>query len=300
MESDPLTSFQTPPRKGRKATAVQLSPPRLSDLMAAFGARRLLMSIGRMEMQSDRQRLRPLKQPFSYAESDSDVTPQTSPGSSFEDSFESSKTSIELHDDETDDELQDGADAAKEGQDNDELQSDDVIVGTLLVSSNSIYYSLTAQCSTVASRPHPSRELPKRSTRSSVNYATPKRFKQQKKKLVSKGRKPKPLKLTSDLFASSSSKQANAETERNQIHQEIAKNTEPKRHAFLLVHKAYFLPLLPERNYIDKLQGLSDDLEPIVPYKAITTQPKGVVATMKPYQLEGLSFLVSGETVSKD
>ena len=148
MGFDPLTSFtfQTPPRKVRKLAAVQPNPPRLSGLLSAFGARQLPMSASRMEPRSDRRGLRPLKERFSYAESESDVTPQTSPGSSLGDSFESSKTSIEVHDDDdSEDELQSSGNAAKASPGNDELDSDDVIHGTLAYHTHSHQITDNAQ-----------------------------------------------------------------------------------------------------------------------------------------------------------
>lgn len=101
----------------------------------------------------------------------------------------------------------------------------------------------------------------------------------------------KRLKLVSDLGISNKPK-----TERNILRDDIAQHTMPKRNAFYLANKQYFLPLLPETSYIDKLQRLQDmdDAEEpeTAPYTVLTSQPKGVTAVVKPYQLEGLSFLV--------
>lgn len=82
-----------------------------------------------------------------------------------------------------------------------------------------------------------------------------------------------------------------------QARNDIALHTKPKRDAFFLAHNDYFLPLLPESNRIVKLQRLKDaenaEHESVaVPYVELTAQPAGVMATMKPYQLQGLSFLV--------
>ena len=84
-------------------------------------------------------------------------------------------------------------------------------------------------------------------------------------------------------------------TERGQLHEDIAKTTHPKRKAFFVAHQEHFLPLLPDNNYITRLQ---QNVEPntdsvIVAYQSIDKEPRGVKATMKEYQLEGLSFLVS-------
>jgi SWI/SNF-related matrix-associated actin-dependent regulator of chromatin subfamily A member 5 len=64
--------------------------------------------------------------------------------------------------------------------------------------------------------------------------------------------------------------------------------------------KDFFLPLLPENNYVKKLvekHELLSEVEkaslPVVhPYKEIEKQPRGIKAIMKPYQLSGLSFMV--------
>lgn len=84
------------------------------------------------------------------------------------------------------------------------------------------------------------------------------------------------------------------ETERNRVRNNIQEQIKPKRNAFLYAHKEYFQPLLPETSYIDKLQRMYDmgnDEPTTAQYESITKQPKGITATMKPYQLEGLSFL---------
>lgn len=104
------------------------------------------------------------------------------------------------------------------------------------------------------------------------------------------------MKLSSDLFGKPQrlSAKAHVETERSKIRSDIAEYTKPRRNAFLYKHKEYFQPLLPETSYIDRLQRTFDmeNEEPvIVPYESITTQPRGITAIMKPYQLEGLSFM---------
>lgn len=84
-------------------------------------------------------------------------------------------------------------------------------------------------------------------------------------------------------------------TARNLIRKEIANHTKPKRDTFLLAHKDLFLPLLPTSNYIVKLEkqrdGNGQDPE-IVPKAPLSSQPTGIKAVMKPYQMEGLSFLI--------
>ena len=121
MDSDPLTSFLTPPTKKRKLVSVVPSPPMLADLLAAFGAKRLPMSVSRISagrMEVDDRELRAAKKVFSYAESDvSDATPESPDSSGFETLPESSKTSIKVDD-------------SIESEIEDQLQSEDVIHGT--------------------------------------------------------------------------------------------------------------------------------------------------------------------------
>lgn len=87
---------------------------------------------------------------------------------------------------------------------------------------------------------------------------------------------------------------------RTAIRQEIASKTGAYRNQFLIEKKDLWLPLLPDNNFVRKLvekhkkpsaveAGL---IPPVSPYEEIETQPHGVKATMKPYQLSGLSFLV--------
>ena len=84
-------------------------------------------------------------------------------------------------------------------------------------------------------------------------------------------------------------------TSRNQIRRNIADNTKPKRDTFFLANKELFLPLLPTANYISKLErdrATSGKPVDTVPSDALLSQPQGITANMKPYQLEGLTFLV--------
>lgn len=83
-------------------------------------------------------------------------------------------------------------------------------------------------------------------------------------------------------------------SERQQIRLNIAFTSQVKRESFMVEHKDYFLPLLPENNYIKKLiaKDEANTQKPVVPWEILTEQPKGIKATMKPYQLTGLSFLV--------
>ncbi|KAI9754468.1 MAG: hypothetical protein M4579_004696 [Chaenotheca gracillima] len=86
-------------------------------------------------------------------------------------------------------------------------------------------------------------------------------------------------------------------TSRQSVRLAIATETAPKRATFYRVKKDLFVPLLPERNHIQKLLEQEQDSvspvdEDIVPYEAFESQPEGIKATLKPYQLAGLSFLV--------
>ncbi|KAF3003430.1 hypothetical protein E8E13_001503 [Curvularia kusanoi] len=81
------------------------------------------------------------------------------------------------------------------------------------------------------------------------------------------------------------------DTARARLRDEIAHNTKGKASNFLVAHKDYFLPLLPPNNHVTKLVA-NHKAKPIVEYKELEKQPQGVTATMKPYQLSGLSYLV--------
>ncbi|KAI8821328.1 P-loop containing nucleoside triphosphate hydrolase protein [Fimicolochytrium jonesii] len=63
-----------------------------------------------------------------------------------------------------------------------------------------------------------------------------------------------------------------------------------RRHIWLWELKGLFEPLLPEKNYFTKTEAPSGGKA--VPYEQLG-QPTEVKATMKPYQLTGLSFLVN-------
>ncbi|KAF2790447.1 ISWI chromatin-remodeling complex ATPase ISW2 [Melanomma pulvis-pyrius CBS 109.77] len=80
-------------------------------------------------------------------------------------------------------------------------------------------------------------------------------------------------------------------TARTRLRGEIAAQSKAKANNFLVANKESFLPLLPPHNHISKLVT-SNKTGPIVEYEELTEQPEGVTATMKPYQLSGLSFLV--------
>lgn len=80
------------------------------------------------------------------------------------------------------------------------------------------------------------------------------------------------------ILVSDSQKQTNTRTARNRVRSEIASVTRAKQDSFLLEYKDFFLPLLPEKNYIQKLQnGRSTDvsIKAFVPYETLEEQPKG-------------------------
>lgn len=135
------------------------------------------------------------------------------------------------------------------------------------------------------------RQLPARSARQTTSYAL-------KPGRVSPSKSPgKRALVLSDTLTASTKAQTSQKlaTSRNKIRQEIAENTKPKRDTFFLAKKDLFLPLLPNANYIAKLErdrALSGKPVDIVPSDMLLPQPRGITATMKPYQQEGLTFLV--------
>jgi SWI/SNF-related matrix-associated actin-dependent regulator of chromatin subfamily A member 5 len=81
------------------------------------------------------------------------------------------------------------------------------------------------------------------------------------------------------------------DTARARLRDEITHQSKFKADNFLVANKDCFLPLLPANNYVSKLVA-NHSAQPVVEYKQLEQQPDGVVATMKPYQLSGLSYLV--------
>lgn len=89
-------------------------------------------------------------------------------------------------------------------------------------------------------------------------------------------------------------------SKRAAIRKDIENHTKAFRDHFLVEKSDYFLPLLPETNYVQKLverhANLSEEelsrLPKITAYEEIENQPVGITATMKPYQLGGLSFMM--------
>lgn len=94
--------------------------------------------------------------------------------------------------------------------------------------------------------------------------------------------------LTSNMSDSlTASPKSKVITARRQIRAEIEQSTKVKQDTFLYHHSSFFLPLLPTTNYVEKLK----EHGAVSPYRELDEQPKGVTATLKPYQLSGLSFL---------
>ncbi|TKA33633.1 hypothetical protein B0A50_00469 [Salinomyces thailandicus] len=246
------------------------TPPRLSDLMEAFGARSSPTSVTKMNRMSSATHNMRQKIPFSYAElNDSSPSKSDLTASSFGQENESSRTSLTPNSKEgSEDELAPGR---RDDSSDDELHSGDVIH--------------------VAPRRTSTRDLPPRSARKQTSYARPTR--QMKRTAAQKGANKLLLSDTKHL-----TKKTGPDTERARVRQEILEITKPKRDAFILAHKEYFQPVLPVTSYVDKLERLhamsdEDSEKPaIVEYEPVQHQPHGVKATMKPYQLEGLSFLV--------
>ena len=76
------------------------------------------------------------------------------------------------------------------------------------------------------------------------------------------------------------------------IREAIANKTTGRKNAFFVANQEYFLPLLPQTNHIQRLSERYQDRPDTQPYELVSRQPTGVKATMKPYQLSGLSFLI--------
>ncbi|KAI5257177.1 hypothetical protein E4T42_01197 [Aureobasidium subglaciale] len=157
----------------------------------------------------------------------------------------------------------------------------------------------------------PTRTLPPRAARSKVDYSNSPRSNTPRIKSP-KSNTPRPKSkrqqiadnrvLDSDMISVETTTQktrttapriVKADTVRNRVREEIATTTKSKRDAFLVHHKDYFLPLLPPNNYITKLLQAKHKHQDYVPFTPLNKQPTNVVATMKPYQLTGLSFLAN-------
>ena len=126
------------------------------------------------------------------------------------------------------------------------------------------------------------RQLPARSARQTTSYAL-------KPGRASPNKSPgKHALILSDTLTAPNKAQTSAKlaTSRNKIRQDIAENTKPKRDTFFLAKKDLFLPLLPNVNYITKLEkdrAVSGKPVDIIPSDTLLPQPRGITATMKPY-----------------
>jgi len=75
-----------------------------------------------------------------------------------------------------------------------------------------------------------------------------------------------------------------AETARQRVRSEIATKTKPKRDAFLYHHRALFQPLLPESNYITKLDP--NHMQPLQTHVEIEHQPAKYVVAQAHYMAQ--------------
>lgn len=287
MEIVELSDSTPPPSKKRKLIPLL---PRMNsnDLLAAFGSHKSPTSVTKMNREAAGHSLRG-QNAFSYAESPPTSADNSPSKSDFDELGETEGP------EEEDDEDEDSED---------ELNIEDNINGERMCNPSRfpmlIESSMTAvprgTADRLAAEREGSRFLPSRSTRSNISYASPKRpVKKVSYKSKSKKGRSKTL-LKSDTHHKKPSA-AVVETARNRVRAEIAQFTKPKRDAYLLANKDYFQPLLPHNSYIDKLERINamdeEAAEPEeIPFVALTSQPEGVKAVVKPYQLEGLSFLV--------
>ncbi|CAK4030448.1 Lymphoid-specific helicase [Lecanosticta acicola] len=270
MNMDDLDSdtFQSPPKR-RKMAPFLPAPSSLSNLLTQWGAAKSPTSVSKMQRESSGgHALRGGKPAVSYAES-----PPTSPGqqseasANYEDAQEQSEEQRACGRDDDDDD---------DDESLDELSSDTIQV--------------MPRRNHLPERTKGTREMPSRSTRSTAFYGrTP-------RNLSSPAKKIRKFRLNSDTGASKAKTKARTnmktDTARNLVRQEIATNTKPKRDAYLLANKDYFLPLLPDNNYVVKLERSAKGAKPQPVVHKQVQQPEGVTAVMNPYQLEGLSFLV--------
>ncbi|KAF3941817.1 hypothetical protein ABW19_dt0207870 [Dactylella cylindrospora] len=80
---------------------------------------------------------------------------------------------------------------------------------------------------------------------------------------------------------------------RAQLRAALTAETSRRRNNFLITHKDTFQPLVGDSTYIKKLEAeYGDDVEEPIPYELLEKQPEEIQAVMKPYQIEGLSWLL--------
>ncbi|KAI5363340.1 Putative helicase, Zinc finger, FYVE/PHD-type, Zinc finger, RING/FYVE/PHD-type [Septoria linicola] len=255
IDLDELADTPSPKRRKLIPIVPKASPSKLSDLLSVFGARKSYTSVSVMDRSPVGGHSLRGATTVSYAESP-ESSAQSTPRSTS--SFDSAD--------------QDDMEVIEDDASEDELTSEDTI--------------RAVPRGSVAMQP----VLPARSRRGNVDYSRVVPAQVQKEKKTTKRVKGRLLK--SDTFPGSETK-LRGETARSLVRQDIALHTKPKRDAFLLAHQDFFQPLLPENNYISKLARLQEgDQQADVNYVELSEQPKGIKAVMKPYQLQGLSFLV--------
>ncbi|RVD84046.1 uncharacterized protein DFL_005815 [Arthrobotrys flagrans] len=85
----------------------------------------------------------------------------------------------------------------------------------------------------------------------------------------------------------------NEDMTRAQIRAALTAETARRRSNFLITHKDTFQPLVGDSNYLKKLEEeYGNAVEAPIPYELLESQPKEIQAIMKPYQIEGLSWLL--------
>ncbi|KAK6499908.1 hypothetical protein TWF481_010264 [Arthrobotrys musiformis] len=85
----------------------------------------------------------------------------------------------------------------------------------------------------------------------------------------------------------------NEDVTRAQIRDALTAETARRRNNFLITHKDTFQPLVGDSNYLKKLEAeYGSSVEAPIPYELLESQPKEIQAVMKPYQIEGLSWLL--------
>ncbi|KAF3920808.1 hypothetical protein ABW20_dc0108257 [Dactylellina cionopaga] len=85
----------------------------------------------------------------------------------------------------------------------------------------------------------------------------------------------------------------NEDLTRAQIRAALTAETARRRNNFIITHKDIFQPLVGDSNYLKKLEEeYGSDVEAPVPYEPLAKQPDNIQAVMKPYQIEGLAWLL--------
>ncbi|KAK6332230.1 hypothetical protein TWF696_002951 [Orbilia brochopaga] len=80
---------------------------------------------------------------------------------------------------------------------------------------------------------------------------------------------------------------------RAQLRAALTAETARRRNNFLITHKKIFQPLLGDSHYLERLEtDHSNGIEEPIPYQLLEKQPPEIRAVMKPYQIEGLSWLL--------